>query len=1060
MVHKVMKYFKQLILVLILGWFGQGFAQEYNLFEYGVDQGMSQRYVYTITQDNQGYLWVGTENGLLKFNGFHFDSYTTADSLADNFISCSFKDNNGIWFGHMNGQITHFDGKRFTRKSFFSENSGNITAITRRPNGQIWASSYTEGLVRIDGPAGKPEYIVTKEDNPVFSFQFISENEFFLGTLSGIDLYKINSFGIIEDIDHLDKIPDSKVQTIIKMRSDSGFFVATENAGIYKLTPDSLGYRAELIGANLNLNYAGVQDIFEDSQSNLWICTFGSGLIKLKYSFPGKFTQATFFNPENGFPTKNVKTAYEDREGNIWSGNFSVGLTRITQKSFILKQFDENNYSNSIYALFVGDKYEWLGTDKGLLKVDKLSSKPIRNYSSEHGLPKDRITAIYPQNDKNLWIGTENSGMYRLLVKQDKIVKIYIGKGILENSITTIAGKGAEVWVGTKKGVCNINTQTNERIWYNIHQGGLPHNYVNHLFFDTKGRLWISTLSNVLAYIQKGRIEKIYITNDRGIFTLGPIAEDNDSNIWVGSIGSGVFQILKDSITNFTTENGLISNFCYSLVGDKNNNIWVGHRGGVSRLRTIDYTVKPIQQQEGILSNIEFNKNAAFIDHNEMLWFGTNNGIISYDFRSDNKIVPPPLLSITSLKVNDKKINFEDVLVLKPGKYTINLEFLGLSLKEPDLVKYQYKLEGYNEWSEVTKINSVTYPGLSEGRYTFMLNAINSDGISSLTPLRKTIIIKTPVWKHWWFYVLTFLTILSIIYIYIKRREDNLLKKTRILEEKVQERTAEIQRQNDELEKQSNLIKNKNKEITDSIRYASRIQSAIIPPIELLNRIFNENFILSKPKDIVSGDFYWLAKKEDKIIITVADCTGHGVPGAFMSMLGITFLNEIVNGPGKIRPDIILDTLKEKVITALRQNEESSNFDGLDLSLCVIDQDFTKLQYAGALNNMVHISNGNLNILKADRMPVGISLYEYGKFSMKELKINKGDVLYMFSDGFQDQFGGEKDKKFTSKRLLEILLFNHQKPMHEQKEILDKTFIDWKRNYEQTDDITILGLRL
>ena len=162
--------------------------------------------------------------------------------------------------------------------------------------------------------------------------------------------------------------------------------------------------------------------------------------------------------------------------------------------------------------------------------------------------------------------------------------------GELENSITIITGKGEQVWIGTKKGLCNINSGTNKIKWYSISQGGLPHNYINCLYIDRTGRLWISTRSNTLAYIQDEKVYKIPLNSGSGILTLGPITEDADSRIWVGSNGNGVFRIRVDSITNLTAKEGLLSDYCYSLICDDHKNIWVGHKGGLSRIRTTDFS--------------------------------------------------------------------------------------------------------------------------------------------------------------------------------------------------------------------------------------------------------------------------------------------------------------------------------------------------------------------------------------------------------------------------------------------------------------------------------------
>ena len=257
-------------------------------------------------------------------------------------------------------------------------------------------------------------------------------------------------------------------------------------------------------------------------------------------------------------------------------------------------------------------------------------------------------------------------------------------------------------------------------------------------------------------------------------------------------------------------------------------------------------------------------------------------------------------------------------------------------------------------------------------------------------------------------------------------------------------------------------IKQQNENITNSIAYASRIQQALLPPKKLMDELINDYFVLFKPRDIVSGDFYWVGKQKNKIIVVAADSTGHGVPGAFMSMLGIAFLNEIVNTYENIKASELLVELRKLVITSLRQSTEIAHGskDGMDLALSIIDYNKKEVQFAGAFNPLYLIRNNELEIYKGDKMPIAIHRKIEVPFSNNIVKINKGDVLYMFSDGYVDQFGGPEDRKFLGIQFRELLLNINQKPMAEQKEILDKTIIDWIGQGSQLDDILVFGIRI
>lgn len=256
-------------------------------------------------------------------------------------------------------------------------------------------------------------------------------------------------------------------------------------------------------------------------------------------------------------------------------------------------------------------------------------------------------------------------------------------------------------------------------------------------------------------------------------------------------------------------------------------------------------------------------------------------------------------------------------------------------------------------------------------------------------------------------------------------------------------------------------IKEQNKNIKDSIRYAQKIQSAILPELEQLKCCVDDVFVYYKPRDLVSGDFYWHTKVNGLTVVAVADCTGHGVPGALMSMLGVAFLNEIVIKEEQIQPNLILDRLREQVIVQLKQkgNFEDSK-DGIDLSVYVLNHDTLSLTYAGANSPIYIIRNGELIHLKGDTMPIGYHPIKNSPFAASEFILHKGDCIYSCTDGYHDQFGGAEGTKFMVRSLKELLKEIYKKPMHEQKQILHEKLVQWQGEYEQLDDILVLGIRV
>lgn len=263
------------------------------------------------------------------------------------------------------------------------------------------------------------------------------------------------------------------------------------------------------------------------------------------------------------------------------------------------------------------------------------------------------------------------------------------------------------------------------------------------------------------------------------------------------------------------------------------------------------------------------------------------------------------------------------------------------------------------------------------------------------------------------------------------------------------------------IEEQREVLAEKNTEITDSINYAKRIQSALIPSEKNFSRLFPESFVLFQPKDIVSGDFYWLAEKDGLIFYATADCTGHGVPGGFMTMLGISFLDELVNEKKLRQPAAILDQLRERIIQVMKQSSpgETKMQDGMDIVLCCYEKSTHRLQYAAANNPLYLLRENEFTEFPSDKQPCGF-YHGMKPFTNHEIQLQPGDSVFTATDGFADQFGGPQGKKFKYKPFRERLLQQRQLPMQEQKEALLATFHQWKGALEQVDDVLVIGVRI
>ncbi len=475
--------------------------------------------------------------------------------------------------------------------------------------------------------------------------------------------------------------------------------------------------------------------------------------------------------------------------------------------------------------------------------------------------------------------------------------------------------------------------------------------------------------------------------------------------------------------------------------------------------------------------------NYIYPDANKVCWFAADEGLVRFelDYKKDfnqefNTLIRQISLSNDSILFDgvyfhtdaDMGVPFRIILsqpeekipVLPHSMNDLQFRFSAPFFDDEQKILFSYMLKGYKaNYSEWSSQKTGNYTNLHAGSYTFMVKARNVYGRES-GPATYSFTIKPPWYLTPWAIAGYIAALLFIIYLAIQISLSNLKRKNERLEQIVLQRTAEIRAQNIELSRQK-------KEITDSIHYAQRIQNAVLPSLKNIEKKFPEYFILLKPKDIVSGDFYWLSDTGRKIIIVAADCTGHGVPGAFMSMLGISYLNKIVNENKITEPDQILEKLRENVIQSLNQTgREGEQKDGMDMALCVIDFDNLTMEFAGAQNPLYLIRGNELFETKADRMPV--AYYEQmSDFTSHKITLEQGDCFYMFSDGYADQFGGPQGKKFKYKALKELLIKVKEKSMAEQKELLEKTIQDWAtepdmngRHYDQVDDILVVGIRI
>jgi ligand-binding sensor domain-containing protein/serine phosphatase RsbU (regulator of sigma subunit) len=1025
-------------------------SQTYYFDNYGVAEGLYQSKVYDILQDKEHYIWMGTLGGVSRFNGKEFTNYTSQNDLAQNGVKVLFKDSRGIiWLGHLGGGISRIIDKKpevYLQSGAFIKN--DITDISEDRLHRIWIATFGSGAYCIFNPEAKPKKIQyeqfkgNKLSDRIFSICLGKDSSLFLITDLGIRKYnyKSNSF---EDF-HPEGLTRYFSISCMMEDHDKNFWFGTYHGGLYKLDHKTNEFKIYDIRDGLASNW--ITTIKEDSQGNIWLGSWGFGITRIGFN-----GQIKIFNTGNGLQDDKIWCFFEDAEGNILIGTNEHGLSIYKGEQFITYNEKDGIGNPQIWAITQDkkDRY-WFGTNGGITVFDpqQIKGKQFIYYNQDNKNISNQVRFLSKDKQNNIWIGSIDQGVMRFKLDQNRFIYESVINAYMGNSSQTTAltvDQSDNIWVGTiEYGLLRFNPDKQE-ITQIRQTEGLLSNEITALYADSKGVIWVGMKAKGINSIKDTSISSFPF--GQGI-TPTCITEDKAGKIWIGTMGQGVLVLDKGKLNHTYTENdGLLANLINLLICGDDNSIFIGTNKGLNRLDTKENKIYSYTRKNGF-TGIETKDNAVYKDASGNIWFGTINGVIRYNPALADTAHLEPLTHITRFRVNLKDTEIKQGLKLSYKKNGIIIDYHSICLSNPEAVRYQIMLEGADkEWQPPTEQTSVTYSALSPNKYVFKVKARNSNGIWNSKPVTFSFIIKPPFYKTWWFITLCIIIGAISIVTYISWHEKKLVEEKHILEDKVRERTIEVTQKNEELAM-------KNKDITDSIHYAKRIQLAILPP----KIPYKDTFILFKPKDIVSGDFYWILQEKNYEFLAAVDCTGHGVPGAFMSIVGHIMLNKIVKEYKIYKPSEILNRLNQELTETLHTHGESFDVaDGMDLSLVCYEPEKNRLQYAGAFNSLYLIRNGQPIEYPADRFSIGKNTGPDKKFANSEVDIEPGDMIFVSSDGYADQFGGADSKKFKRKALIELFVNITPKSADEQRNILDKSFEDWRRDIEQVDDVLVIG---
>lgn len=1090
-------------------------AQSSEVFfeHFTVDDGLSQSSVNCIIQGKKGFLWLGTQDGLNKYDGYKFKYYQNnpldTNSLSGNWVYTIDTDNSDIvWIGTNNGlnklyqhadKIKRYIANPKNPNALFEneifgvlvDKRGNVwiktastlsmldtatDVITRHvhdtdPFGTnrsdkgfplledkdgIWVGSgYGLMFYSFKDDQFKYYYNIPEDRNSISNdfitgLDFDNKGNLWVGTHYGLNKFdkKKKTFKhYFHDFTESGGLSANSISKII-VGHDGILWITTDGGGLNKFNPITETFEVYKTQSNNDnsLSYDYLNCVFEDKSHILYIGTDGTGMDKLDLK-PKKFKLIRNSNSVNSINlSENVIGAIYDDDKKIWIGTWDKGLDLIDKKTYAIEHFTDESQigkriqGNNIHAIIKDSRnLVWIGTNSGISIYDYKTNKfsNAKDYFKYENYPtlNNRIYCIIEDKKNNIWVGTQNGlHCFDVLNKNYKSYTSDINDtlSLFDNHIISLmCDINGNIWIGTQAGLNMFNYQSNK--FFRI---GSANNY------SAKNKNTYFKISNTYIY---------------------EILEDKvDGSIWIGTAsGLNRYNPKTGTFQYFTVRDGLPNETIYEIKQDKDNNIWMSTNRGIAKLNRKTFEIRGYDKSDG-LQGLEFNNGASFISEQGEIYFGGTNGFNSFNPKTmyDNPFIPD-VFFISFEKINSNNIkepfNIENTteIELSYSDHSLFFYFSALEYTQPKKNSYKYLIEGLNnDWIYIGNKNFIELGTLAPGNYTLKVKGSNNDLKWSDKVISIHIIVNPPFFKSIYAYLLYILIIISIVLWYVKSRTKKLTKVNEALKVK-QLAALEIAKQREELS-----VKNKN--IMDSINYAKRIQEAMLPSEYLFRKLLPDSFIFYKPKDVVSGDFYWVTEKENKIFIAAVDCTGHGVPGAFMSIIGFDLLRNITKEQGVENPSQILNLLNLGISeTFSKHANESSIKDGMDVSLLVIDRNLKKLEYSGAFNPLYIARNNKIIDIKGNRFAVGkIEGNESLKFDNHVIEYLENDMIYIFSDGYADQFGGPLGKKFKFRRFRHLLLTICSLSLNKQRNFLEENFDSWKGQLEQVDDILVIGIKL
>lgn len=1080
-------------------WYGtDAGVTKYNgekLTQYSSRDGLAGDKVWSIDEDQQGNIWFGCYgSGLSKFNGRRFINYKNEEHKALNSIRRIFVAREGSVFAGSDigvfrlkpgGEIKSFSKilgnatEKMQGGGFYQFHKDTILYVTigkgecfydlkkdtifNIPESHKYANTrgyiakeINQELVVAGGGIKifKDDTVISHRlgdyglNGPIWDVTYDGKGNYYMPAFGGGAIrnfggvYKFDGEKLTDLSPHLNII-GSNFWSILYDTDYDILHIGSLESGVYLLKNDAFSY------TNITLSLKAETEVAIDANDNKWLYTskdiillnnedtinYWDPIIKAAFERDLEYISYqidVFNNPRadsswcekllrsHNYPFNNLYV--HPRLGVQGSGslyNPDLASTLRSKLNHPKDYFQDHFQSKFSIIAVVPDVIGnvWISSSYGLLKID------VKGAISSYRIP---VGAMYIDKHKVLW----NTPQYQLTKKivdlSNPYRSIELAKSFRNAPMDVIShaetlnevyfaswNSGMYVYKRDQDEFVNFST-TNSTLTSNQYKAvftltdssviGLQTNGSFQLFKTAGDSILINEIKELSEYFKGKTISSVTNSGDQLIV----IAADGLYFLDKKIIGKGqVNSSFVDKEEGFDLKG--FGYFCSTSQSDKDN-IFIN-----SSNELVELNVNRINE---IIGKQELKFHIANLFINDELFFSASNSNIELRHNQNN------------VKIDLKVENF-----INPGK---NL--------------FRFKIEGENNnWSEWSNSNQIQLKSLNYGKHNLIFQHKNRIESGSVSTRELQLIIRPPWWETTWFYSLIALFFGGIIYLFNWKRLKIIKKRQKHLEHKIKEATIEIELQRDE-------ISAKHREIQDSIKYAKRIQSAILPPLDLFNQKLKGSFVYYVPKDIVAGDFYWIEEHKNTTFFAACDCTGHGVPGAMVSVICRNGLNQTVREYDLDSPAKILDKTRDIIISEFEKSEEEVK-DGMDIALCALKGDI--LSYSGANNPLWIIRKGASVVeeIKGDKQPIG-KYPDPRPFTNHEFRLNQGDTIYIFSDGFIDQFGGAKGKKFKAPNFKALLLSIQSEPMYNQRKILAQKFESWQGNLEQLDDVCVIGMRM